>query len=230
MSTSQAPTDVPVCPKCKTPFAPLPEQDRQALGLANAFPWVCSRCLLLYNGETEPMPLEEVLHQERIYYLALIEKQIRPIETRKELLETCDVLRKALATGSAVRWAWANVAPKLLPELWSVMDKIGVDVPPRPIALMDKPRVGEVDIQCVLQALSDVVQWCAASTDTATDERGRWLYEQRVKSQPTSWKNIITKLEGIAEERGWETLASEPAAATALKRWCKDNGKDYPRA
>jgi hypothetical protein len=159
-------SDIPVCPNCKATLAPLPEQDRQALALANAFAWTCPRCLLLWDGETAPMPLEEVLHQERNYYLTVIAKFIRPTATRKELLDNCEVLRQALATGSAVRWAWANVAPELLRELWGVMDRIGGTVPSRPIALMSKPRVGELDIQQLLQAISDVVSWCSSSAET----------------------------------------------------------------
>jgi hypothetical protein len=62
-----------------------------------------------------------------------------------------------------------------------------------------------------------------------TDERGRWLYEERTKAPPVPWKSIITELSRIAEERGWESLADEPAASTALRRWCMANKKEYPR-
>jgi hypothetical protein len=68
----------------------------------------------------------------------------------------------------------------------------------------------------------------ALASESPTDARGQWLYDQRVKCPPMPWKQIVTELANIAEERGWETLTSKPAAATALRRWCEDHGKEFP--
>jgi hypothetical protein len=60
-----------------------------------------------------------------------------------------------------------------------------------------------------------------------TDARGRWLYDQRCNG--VSWKKIIGELASIAGEKGWEVLESEPAACSALSRWCVKHGKNFPR-
>ncbi len=59
-----------------------------------------------------------------------------------------------------------------------------------------------------------------------TDERGEWIYEQR--SAGSTWKAIVAELKRIAGDRNWETLADEPAASTALGRWCKKYKKENP--
>jgi len=79
-----------------------------------------------------------------------------------------------------------------------------------------------------LHELAEEALRAFGAAESPTDARGQWLYDQRVKTPPVPWKNIITELTSIAEERHWETLASEPAAATALRRWCQDKGKEYP--
>ncbi len=105
------------------------------------------------------MPLESVLAQERSHFLAIIET-LRSIETPTTLIEICEGLRAGFAPGSQVRYAWANVAPELLRELWGVIDKIGGTIPDRPAAIKSKPSVDEAYIQDVLQAIADVVRWC----------------------------------------------------------------------
>src|SRR5262249_15629038 len=57
-------------------------------------------------------------------------------------------------------YAWANVSPELLRELWGVMEKIGGIVPPRPEMLLKgkgKPLVSEWFIQEVLEAIGVIV-------------------------------------------------------------------------
>jgi hypothetical protein len=152
-------TVVPICPNCEIPFNSFTERDQQALGLANTFLWICQRCHFLSDGNAAPIPFEQVQCQERSHFLTIIQS-LRTVETRKTLQEVCEGLRAAFATGSEVKYGWASVAPELLRELWAVMDKIGGVIPPRPTELMSKPRVSELDIQYVLQAISDVVRWC----------------------------------------------------------------------
>jgi predicted ArsR family transcriptional regulator len=59
-----------------------------------------------------------------------------------------------------------------------------------------------------------------------TDARGQWMYEKRLAG--TAWKNIVAELKQIASEKGWESLEDLPAAATALRRWCKKTSAPYP--
>ncbi len=65
-----------------------------------------------------------------------------------------------------------------------------------------------------------------ATKETPTDARGHWMYEQRLDGK--SFKAIVYELNRIADKHGWEPLDSEPAAATALRRWCKKHDKNYP--
>jgi hypothetical protein len=112
-------SETPICPNCKNPFAPLSAHDRQALALANSFPWVCPLCFAVSDGSGALMRLQDVEEQERSCYLALVQT-LGTVETPKTLQEICEGLRAAFATGSPVRHAMANVAPELLRGLWGV--------------------------------------------------------------------------------------------------------------
>jgi hypothetical protein len=148
----------PTCPRCSQPFAPLTAHDRQNLALANNFHWVCPQCLAVSDGGTL-VPVERAQAQERSCFLALIQS-FRTVASPAALQEICEGLRAALATGSEVRYAWANVAPEALRALWEAMERIGGAIPDRPETLMHQPAVSEPYIQALLQAVNDVVRWC----------------------------------------------------------------------
>jgi hypothetical protein len=134
------------------------------LALATSFPWICRLCYCLSDGNSPPIPFENVMAEERRHLLAFI-RSLRTIETPKTLLKACENVRTFLATGSDERYAWANVSPELLRELWGVMEKIGGIVPPRPEMLLKgkgKPLVSEWFIQEVLEAIGVIVSWCEA--------------------------------------------------------------------
>jgi hypothetical protein len=137
------------------------------------------------------MPVELVQAQERAYYLAVIQT-LRTVETRKTLLEHCEGLRAAFAPESEVRYAWANVGPELLRELWAVMEKIGGIVPPRPQALMDKPSVSEPYIQEVLDAINTIMAWCEAKDpDAAKSETPAAEPEWTPPDSPQRWAKLF---------------------------------------
>jgi hypothetical protein len=152
-------SEVPICPRCNRLFVPLSEHNRQALALANNFPWWCPQCFAVPDGSGMLMSVESVQKQERPHFLAII-NSLQTVKTRAVLQEACEVFRAAFATVSQVRYAWANVAPELLRELWGVMELIGGTIPDRLEELMDKPSVSERYIQRVLQAITEVVRWC----------------------------------------------------------------------
>jgi hypothetical protein len=201
---ASAMSETPTCPRCNQPFVPLTTHDRRALALANSFPWVCRACLAVSDGSGALIALESALAQERSHYLAVIQT-FRTVETRKTLLKICEGLRALFAPGSEVRYAWANVAPELLRELWAVMEKVGGIVPPRPQALMDKPSVSEPYIQEVLEAINAIMLWCeakgpeAAKSETsadspATEEEKQYVTLDQAAARVERAKRTLEKL------------------------------------
>jgi hypothetical protein len=118
-------SDTLLCPSCAIPYVPFSVNDKRQLALAKDYERVCPKCFIgLADGDSTPENLFARQSAERSYYLGIVES-LRSIETAETLLLRCEVLRTALAPGSQVRYAWANVAPELLRELWAVMDRIG---------------------------------------------------------------------------------------------------------
>jgi hypothetical protein len=155
-------SDTLLCPNCQIPYQPLSENDKRQLALAKSYERACPRCFFgLGEGDSTPENIFERQNFERSYYLGLIQT-FRTIETAATLLQPCEVLRTALAPESQVRYAWANVAPEFLPELWAVMDKIGGTVPARPEPRHGRRCICDSCIQDVLRAIDAVVNWCEA--------------------------------------------------------------------
>jgi hypothetical protein len=165
-------SDTPICPNCNIPYAALSKEDKRQLALAKQYHLVCPRCFAaLGEGNSKPESLFDQLNLERSHYLGIIQT-LRSIETARTLLEKYEVLRTIFAPDSKVRYAWANVAPELLRELWAVMAKIGGTVPLRPGPLNGPRRVSEPFIQDVLRALDDVVRWCEQKLSTSGNPAG----------------------------------------------------------
>jgi hypothetical protein len=151
-------SETPNCPNCNRPLAEMSEHDRQGLALANYFPWACRPCFAVFDGN-KLWSIPGVQADERDQMLAVV-PPIRNAETPKVLKQICEWLRHQFATESQTRYAWANLAPELLRELWSAMDKIGGTIPNRPAVIKSKSSVDEPYIQDVLDAIAEVVRWC----------------------------------------------------------------------
>jgi hypothetical protein len=174
MSTGPPPASKPpACPRCSEPLAPLSANDLRNLALANILPWGCHKCFAMSDGASI-VPIANVQAQERAHFLGMIQT-IGTVNSPVTLQEVCDGLRTALATGSAVRYAWANVAPEALRALWEAMERIGGATPTRREELMHKPAVSEEYILAVLQAVNEVVRWC---------EEGRLSANPGVRRRP----------------------------------------------
>jgi hypothetical protein len=183
-------SDTPICPNCKIPYAPLSKDDKRRLALAKEYDLVCPQCFGSIGKENStPEHLFDQMNWERSYFLVLIQS-LRSIETVKTLLEKCEVLRTIFAPESNVRYAWANVAPELLRELWAVMDKIGGTVPRRPKSLNGRPSVSEKFIQKVLRAIDEVVRWC----ESKQSEVDAAPIDGRDSSRLQSSKDLARKL------------------------------------
>ncbi len=163
-------SETPICPRCNQPFSSLSAHDRQALALAGSFRWVCGPCFGVGDDNGTIWSIATVKAQERSHFLAIIQT-LRTVETPKTLQTICETFRSAFAPESQVRYAWAEVGPELLRELWAVMEKIGGIVPPSPEVVTDKPRGDELYIRKVLNAIGDVVRWCEANQATASREK-----------------------------------------------------------
>lgn len=186
----------PPCPACKSPLVPLTPRNRQILALANDFPWLCCKCFAVIDG-AQVRPIESVKAQERSHFLALIQS-LRTIEASETLQECCEGLRAGFAPASAVRYAWAEVAPELLPELWGIMEKIGGAIPPRPAVVNSKPRADESYIQDVLNAIGEVVRWCEARRGRLPQDDGPWStadsparWAKQFKVSPRTFKRRV---------------------------------------
>jgi hypothetical protein len=181
-------SNVPVCPHCNRLLTPLLDHDKQTLALASNFPWVCPTCLVLGDGATV-VPLESAQGQERAWFLerACV---LRRLTTPAELQAFCEGLRAGLTPDSPVRYAWANIGPELLRELWTALDRFGGVGPDRPEALLaGKRSTKETYTQELLQALGSIVRWC--------EDRGKL-------AGPTA----IGESDGVGEED--LTAAQEP--------------------